>query len=103
MGVLVVGNYLGLSLAVGILTFVLNSLHGVNYAKTNLETFSIEHFDKSQNVFKNNILSDRLCTKYVLNAFIDIQTSKELIQLDTDKMLTYGTFTMDDEKSHSHN
>ena len=35
---------------------------------------------------------------YVLNVFIDIQTSKELIQMDTDKMMTYGTFTMDDEK-----
>ena len=34
----------------------------------------------------------------VLNVFIDIQTSKELIQMDTDKMMTYGTFTMDDEK-----
>ena len=33
-----------------------------------------------------------------LNVFIDIQTSKELIQMDTDKMMTYGTFTMDDEK-----
>ena len=37
-------------------------------------------------------------TDYVLNVFIDIQTSKELIQMDTDKMMTYGTFTMDDEK-----
>ena len=38
-------------------------------------------------------------SKYnVLNVFIDIQTSKELIQMDTDKMMTYGTFTMDDEK-----
>ena len=35
---------------------------------------------------------------YVLNVFINIQTSKELIQMDTDKMMTYGTFTMDDEK-----
>ena len=35
---------------------------------------------------------------FVLNVFIDIQTSKELIQMDTDKMMTYGTFTMDDEK-----
>ena len=26
----------------------------------------------------------------VLNVFIDIQTSKELIQMDTDKMMTYG-------------
>ena len=34
----------------------------------------------------------------VLNVFIDIQTSKGLIQMDTDKMMTYGTFTMDDEK-----
>ena len=36
--------------------------------------------------------------QYVLNVFIDIQTSKELIQMDTDKMMTYGTYTMDDEK-----
>ena len=36
--------------------------------------------------------------QHVLNVFIDIQTSKELIQMDTDKMMTYGTFTMDDEK-----
>ena len=34
----------------------------------------------------------------VLNVFIDIQTSKELVQMDTDKMMTYGTFTMDDDK-----
>ena len=34
----------------------------------------------------------------VLNVFIDIQTSTELIQMDTDKMMTHGTFTMDDEK-----
>ena len=34
----------------------------------------------------------------VLNVFTDIQTSKELIQMDTDKRMTYGTFTMDDEK-----
>ena len=34
----------------------------------------------------------------VLNVFIDIQTSKELIQMNTLKMMTYGTFTMDDEK-----
>ena len=37
---------------------------------------------------------------HVLNVFIDIQTSKELIQMDTDKMMTYGTFTMDDIKWH---
>ena len=36
--------------------------------------------------------------KHVLNVFIDIQTSKELIQMDIDKMMTYGTYTMDDEK-----
>ena len=35
---------------------------------------------------------------YVSNVFIDIQTSKELMQMDTDKMMRYGTFTMDDEK-----
>ena len=34
----------------------------------------------------------------VLNVFINIQTSKELIQMDTDKMMTYETFRMDDEK-----
>ena len=36
MGVLAVGNYLGSALAVGILTFILNSLYGLNYAKINL-------------------------------------------------------------------
>ena len=45
------------------------------------------------------------CITVFLNVFIDIQTSKELIQMDTDKMMTYGTFTVDDEKltqSYSH-
>ena len=46
-------------------------------------------------IFHNYIMS---LISYVLNVFIDIQTSKELIQIDTDKMTTYGTFTMDDEK-----
>ena len=32
----------------------------------------------------------------VLNVFIDIQTSKELMQMDTDKMMTYETFTSQD-------
>ena len=40
--------------------------------------------------------SARPLWKYVLNMFIDIQTSKELTQMDTDKMMTYGT--LDDEK-----
>ena len=35
-GVLAVGNHLSSSLAVGILTFVLNSSHGFSYAKINL-------------------------------------------------------------------
>ena len=35
-GVLAVGNYLGSSLAVGIFTFVVNSLYGFNYVKINL-------------------------------------------------------------------
>ena len=39
----------------------------------------------------------RALASNVLNMFIDIQTSKELIQMDTDKMMTYETFTMDDE------
>ena len=34
-GVLAVGNHLSSSLAVGTLTFILNSLHGFNYAKLN--------------------------------------------------------------------
>ena len=38
-----------------------------------------------------------LSLAYVLNVFTDIQTSKEFIQMDTDKMMTYGTFTMGDE------
>ena len=28
---------------------------------------------------------------YVLNVFIDIQTREELIQMNTNKMMTYGT------------
>ena len=35
-GDLAVGNYLGFSLAVGIFTFVVNSLYGFNYVKINL-------------------------------------------------------------------
>ena len=35
-GVLAVGTYLGFSLAVGIFTFVVNSLYGFNYVKINL-------------------------------------------------------------------
>ena len=39
---------------------------------------------------------------YVLNVFITIQTSKALIQEGTRKMMmTHGTFTMDDEKTHA--
>ena len=48
--------------------------------------------------FANQSCIVKFIFKYVLNMFIDIQTSKELIQMDTDKMMTYGTFTMDDEK-----
>ena len=33
-----------------------------------------------------------------LHMFIDIQTSQELTQMDSDKMMTYEIFTMDDEK-----
>ena len=47
-------------------------------------------------VSRNDTLQAKIIC--VLNVFIDIQTSKELIQMDTDKMMTYGTFTMDDEK-----
>ena len=52
------------------------------------------HLCESEYILINrgNIIND------VLNVFIDIQTSKEFIQMDTDKMMTYGTFTMDDEK-----
>ena len=39
-----------------------------------------------------------LCIYNVLNVFIDFQIDKELVQMDTDKMMTYETFTMDDEK-----
>ena len=42
--------------------------------------------------------SENKINQNVLNVFINIQTSKELIQMDTDKMMTYGTFTVDDEK-----
>ena len=37
---------------------------------------------------------------YVLNMFIDIQTSKELIQMGINKMMTYAIFTMNDEKTY---
>ena len=40
-GVLAVSNYLGSSLAAGILTFVLNSLYGFNYAKINICFFTV--------------------------------------------------------------
>ena len=41
---------------------------------------------------------------YVLNVFIDIQTSKQLIQMDTDKMMTYMEHLQWMMKnSHSHN
>ena len=40
-GVLAVGNYLGSSLAVGILTFVLNLLYGFNYVKINIRSHFI--------------------------------------------------------------
>ena len=49
-------------------------------------------------IFSPQLFSRSQIGLYVLNVFIDIQTSKELIQMDTDKMMTYGTFTMDDEK-----
>ena len=45
-GVLAVGTYLGFSLAVGIFTFVVNSLYGFNYVKINLKGFSIEFSHK---------------------------------------------------------
>ena len=35
---------------------------------------------------------------YVLIMFIDIQTSKELIQMDINKLMTYDIFTMDGYK-----
>ena len=35
---------------------------------------------------------------YVLHVFTDIQVSKELTQKDTDKVMLYEIFTMDDEK-----
>ena len=37
-------------------------------------------------------------SSYASNMFTDIQTSRELIQMDTKKMMTYELFTMDDEK-----
>ena len=41
--------------------------------------------------------------KCVLNMYIDIQTSKELIQINPNKMMINEIFTMDDENSHSQN
>ena len=52
----------------------------------------------SLTIHESFCLSSKSLEIYVLNVFIDIQTSKELIQMDTDKMMTYVTFTMDDEK-----
>ena len=53
----------------------------------------------SVDIYRGNCPNEQFAViHYVLNVFIDIQTSKELIQMDTDKMMTYGTFTMDDEK-----
>ena len=39
----------------------------------------------------------------VLNVFRDIQTNEELIQMVTDKIMKYDTFTVDDENAHGHN
>ena len=39
----------------------------------------------------------------VLNMFIDIQTSKELIQMDINKKMRNGIFTMNGEHTQSEN
>ena len=41
--------------------------------------------------------------QYVLNMFIDIQTSKELIQMDINKKMRNGIFTMNGEHTQSEN
>ena len=40
---------------------------------------------------------------FVLNMFIDIQTSKELIQMDINKKMRNGIFTMNGEHTQSEN
>ena len=37
------------------------------------------------------------------HSFIDIQTCKELIQMDINKMMTNGIFTMNGKHTHSKN
>ena len=53
--------------------------------------------DHRENQERHQSLPKKMCSRGehddVLNVFIDIQTSTELIQMDTDKMMTYGTFT----------
>ena len=61
-----------------------------------IHSFSFIHKGHQRQLSNVNLLN-------VLNVFIDIETSKELTQMDIDKMMTYGTFTMDDEKLTSHN
>ena len=73
-----------------------------DYLKIKIKEFTISYCISKARSRKNltKDIEEKLdcIDKYVLNVFIDIQTSKELIQMDTDKMMTYGTFTMDDEK-----
>ena len=64
-----------------------------------LYTTGITHYYQYQHhtVLITTIMKE-LGHNQMLNVFIDIQTSKEVMQMDTDKMMTYGTFKMDDEK-----
>ena len=65
-----------------------------------MKQFYKTHADKVSVTFSCilNVCPEPYLFVCVLNVFIDIQTSKELIQMDTDKMMTHETFTMDEEK-----
>ena len=47
------------------------------------------------------LLSPTLFYSMVYTYFIDTQTSKELIQMDINKVMTNGTFTMNDKHTQS--
>ena len=79
-----------------------NDLDRINSCISDIRTWMIQNKLKINDgkteflIIRSPYASDGIPN--VLNVFIDIQTSKELIQMDTDKMMTYGTYTVDDEK-----
>ena len=52
---------------------------------------------------KLRLIKRKVKRLYVLNMFIDIQTSKELIQMDINKKMRNGIFTMNGEHTQSEN